>query len=96
MVVEVFIKNIPFDADEDIVSRAVRDALSDAQHGHGVPKVGVVSLPYDRSRQRIRGFGFVTVQTGDLSAEEAITAIFGTKILGRTVHAERFIPRGER
>lgn len=99
MVVDVFLKNIPFSASEEDVVEGVLGALTQASESIGAsmpPKVGVVSLPFDQSRGRIRGFGFVTLETGDLSAEEAVLAIFGSKVLGRTIHAERFIPKGER
>jgi len=80
----IYVGNIPFGATED----DVRDLF--ASHG----KVASVKLVEDRETGRFRGFGFV--EMGDAEALDAIEALDGSSMGGRTLKVNEAKPRAPR
>ena len=96
MTTQLYLKNIPFTSSEADVAEAVLEALRSAPEQKGTPQVGSVSLPINRQRGTICGFGFVSIHTGTLTEDEAVAAVFGTEISGRRLHVDRYVPKERR
>ena len=79
----IYVGNLPFSASDD----EVRDLFG--EYG----SVTEVNLVTDRDTGRPRGFGFVEMEDG---ADEAISAINGTDMGGRTLNVNEARPRTER
>jgi len=82
---KLFVGNLSFNATEN--------DLSDAFAAHGT--VTEATLMMDRSTNRSRGFGFVTMST-DEEAQKAIAALNGTELKGRALTVNVARPREER
>lgn len=78
----IYVGNLNYRASEE----EVRDLF--AEHG----EVSEVALITDRETGRPRGFGFVTMPD-DQQAREAIEAINGAEIGGRTLNVNEARPR---
>ncbi len=79
----IYVGNLPFSASDDEVRGMFEE--------HG--SVTEVNLVTDRDTGRPRGFGFVEMESG---ADEAISAIHGTEMGGRTLNVNEARPRTER
>jgi RNA recognition motif-containing protein len=79
----IYVGNLPFDASDD----EVRDLFSE----YGT--VNSVNLITDRETGRPRGFGFVEMSDG---ADEAIEALNGKDMNGRSLNVNEARPRPER
>ncbi len=78
----IFVGNLPYEVDEQ--------DLNDAFSEYG--SVRQIHLPTDRDTGRMRGFGFVHMET--LTQEqEAITALDGAEWHGRTIKVNTAKPR---
>ena len=82
---KLFVGNLPFDITEN--------DLHDAFAAHGT--VTEANLMMDRTTNRPRGFGFVTMST-DEEAQKAIAALNGTELKGRALTVNVAKPREER
>jgi len=82
---KLFVGNLPFDITEN--------DLQDAFAAHGT--VTEANLMMDRTTNRPRGFGFVTMST-DEEAQKAIAALNGTELKGRALTVNVARPREER
>ena len=80
---KIYVGNLPFSATED----EVRELF--AEYG----TVQSVALITDRDTGRPRGFGFVEMENG---AAEAIEALNGTSMGGRSLNVNEARPRNER
>ena len=80
---KIYLGNLPFSATEE----EVRDLFS--PHG----EVESVSLITDRETGRPRGFGFVEMASG---GEQAISALNGTEMGGRSLNVNEARPREDR
>ncbi len=80
--VKIYVGNISFDTGED----TLRTAFS--EHG-SVDEVAVIT---DRDTGRSRGFAFVTM-SNDTEAQNAITALNGKELDGRTLNVSESRPR---
>ncbi len=84
MIKRIYVGNLPFSATE----QEVRDMFE----AHGpVESVDIIS---DRETGRPRGFGFV--QMDDSAAGDAIAALDGTSMGGRSLRVNEARPRRER
>jgi len=84
MIKRIYVGNLPFSATE----QEVRDMFE----AHGpVESVDIIS---DRETGRPRGFGFVQME--DASAGDAIAALDGTDMGGRSLRVNEARPRRER
>ncbi len=83
MAKKIYVGNLPFNASEE----DIRELFA----GYGT--VESVSLITDRETGRPRGFGFVEMESG---ADEAISALEGTELLGRSLHVNEAKPRTDR
>jgi RNA recognition motif-containing protein len=81
----IFVGNLSFGATEDSL-RALFEA-------HGT--VNRVSIVTDRDSGQSRGFGFVEM-ANDSEGEQAIAAINGRELDGRTLNVNEARPKGER
>ncbi|HCA39756.1 MAG TPA: hypothetical protein DEO92_08780, partial [Phycisphaerales bacterium] len=81
---KIFVGNMSFDTTED----GLRAAF--AAHGN-VEDVAVIT---DRDTGRPRGFGFVTMP--DSAARDAIEALNGTDLDGRTLNVNEARPKADR
>jgi RNA recognition motif-containing protein len=77
---KIYVGNLSYNATED----ELRELFG--QHGN----VGSVSLVMDRETGRPRGFGFVEMEDG---ADEAIAALDGKEVGGRTLKVNEARPR---
>ena len=82
---KLFVGNLPFDITEN--------DLQDAFAAHGT--VTEANLMMDRTTNRPRGFGFVTMSTAE-EAQKAIAALNGTELKGRALTVNVARPREER
>jgi cold-inducible RNA-binding protein len=82
---KLFVGNLSFNTTEN--------DLNDAFAAHGT--VSETNLLMDRTTNRPRGFGFVTMSTDD-EAQKAISALNGTEIDGRAITVSVARPREER
>ncbi len=82
---KIYVGNLSFDTSET----QVRELF--AQHG----EVNDVALITDRETGRPRGFGFVEMPN-DQSAREAITALDGNEVGGRSIKVNEARARAER
>lgn len=82
---KLFVGNLSFNTTEN--------DLQDAFAAHG--SVTEADLVMDRTTNRPRGFGFVTMSTGE-EAQTAITALNGAELDGRSITVNVARPRGER
>ena len=80
---KIYLGNLPFSATEE----EIRELFS--QHG----EVQSVSLITDRETGRPRGFGFVEMASG---GEQAINALNGTQMGGRSLNVNEARPREDR
>lgn len=84
MIKRIYVGNLPFSATE----QEVRDMFE----AHGpVESVDIIS---DRETGRPRGFGFVQME--DAAAGDAIAALDGTSMGGRSLRVNEARPRRER
>lgn len=83
MAKRIYVGNLPFTATEDDV-RELFGAFGE---------VTSVSLINDRETGRPRGFGFVEMEDG---ADEAVQALDGSNLGGRTLKINEARPREER
>ncbi|MDJ0510690.1 MAG: RNA-binding protein [Crocosphaera sp.] len=81
----IYVGNIPF----DVTDTDVRDIFQ--EYGD----VKRVHLPVDRETGRIRGFGFVEMETEDQETA-AIGELDGAEWLGRTLKVNKARPREEK
>jgi len=81
----LFVGNLSFDTTEN--------DLQDAFAAHGT--VSETNLVMDRMTNRPRGFGFVTMSTGE-EAQKAIDALNGKDLGGRALTVNVAKPREER
>jgi RNA recognition motif-containing protein len=81
-VMKIYVGNLSFDTDE----ATLRDTF--AEHG-SVDEVAVIS---DRDTGRPRGFAFVTMSS-DAEAQNAINALNGKELAGRTLKVSESRPR---
>ena len=79
----IYVGNLPYSTNE----QELREAF--AAHG----EVTAVDILMDRDTGRPRGFGFVEMATG---AEEAISALNGSQLGGRSLTVNEARPRTER
>lgn len=84
MIKRIYVGNLPFSATEE----EVRELFE----AHG--PVESVDLISDRETGRPRGFGFV--QMDDAAASDAIAALDGTSMGGRSLRVNEARPRRER
>jgi cold-inducible RNA-binding protein len=82
---KLFVGNLSFNTTEN--------ALNDAFAAHGT--VTETNLMMDRTTNRPRGFGFVTMSTEE-EAQKAIAALNGTELDGRAITVNVARPREER
>merc|ERR1711862_1057538 len=82
--VKLYIGNLDYSTDEN----RLREEFST------FGTVTDVFLPMDRSTNRPRGFGFVTLSTRK-SAEDAISKMDQSQLDGRTIRVNESKPRGE-
>lgn len=82
---KLFVGNLSFNTTEN--------NLQDAFAAHGT--VTEADLVMDRTTNRPRGFAFVTMGTGE-EAQNAITAMNGTELDGRSITVNVARPREER
>ena len=82
---KLFVGNLSFEITEN--------DLQDAFAAHGT--VTEANLMMDRTTNRPRGFGFVTMST-DEEAQKAIAAMNGKELDGRTITVNVARPREER
>ena len=82
---KLFVGNLSFNTTEN--------DLQDAFAAHGT--VTEADLVMDRMTNRPRGFAFVTMGTGE-EAQNAITALNGTELDGRSITVNIAKPREER
>jgi cold-inducible RNA-binding protein len=82
---KLFVGNLSFNTTEN--------NLQDAFAAHGT--VTEADLVMDRATNRPRGFAFVTMGTGE-EAQNAITALNGTELDGRSITVNIAKPREER
>ncbi len=82
---KLFVGNLSFDTTEN--------NLQDAFAAHGT--VTEANLMMDRATNRPRGFAFVTMSTGE-EAQNAIAALNGTQLDGRSITVNIAKPREER
>jgi cold-inducible RNA-binding protein len=82
---KLFVGNLSFDTTEN--------DLQDTFAGHGT--VLETNLLMDRMSGRPRGFGFVTMSTAE-EAQNAINALNGTEVNGRSLTVNVAKPREER
>jgi len=82
---KLFVGNLSFDTTEN--------DLSDAFAAHGT--VTETNLMMDRTTNRPRGFGFVTMSTPE-EAQKAIAALNGAQLGGRALTVNVARPREER
>jgi len=82
---KLFVGNLSFDTTEN--------DLQDAFAAHGT--VTETNLVMDRMTNRPRGFGFVTMSTGE-EAQKAIDALNGKEMGGRALTVNIAKPREER
>lgn len=81
----IYVGNIPFDAtDADV--RSVFQEYGEVKRVH---------LPMDRETGRMRGFGFVEMETEDQETA-AIDELDGAEWLGRTLKVNKAKPREDR
>ncbi len=80
---KIYVGNLPFSTNEEEVSALF------AQHG----TVESVNLITDRYTGRLRGFGFVEMSDG---GDEAIAALDGTELGGRTLKVNQARERTDR
>ncbi len=80
----IYVGNLPFSTDEDEV-RELFESFG---------KVESVHLPTDRETGRMRGFGFVEMESEQ--ADAAISALDGRDHGGRTIRVNEARPREER
>jgi RNA recognition motif-containing protein len=78
----IYVGNLPYTANEDEV-RGLFEPYGDVES---------VRLITDRDTGRPRGFGFVSMEDG---ADEAIAALNGTEMGGRTLTVNEARPRRE-
>lgn len=78
---KIFVGGLSWDTDDN--------SLRTAFEAHG--SVSEAKVILDRDTGRSRGFGFVTMEDG---GEEAITAMDGTSLDGRTIRVNEAQPRG--
>ena len=83
--INIYVGNMPFDTTES----NIHDLFS----AHG--EVDRVSIITDRETGRPRGFGFVEMQD-DNAGRDAIEALNGTEIGGRTLTVNEAKPRAPR
>lgn len=81
----IYIGNLSYDVTVDDLTQAFSEYGSVKQ----------VSLPTDRETGRVRGFGFVDMET-DAEEESAIAALDGAEWMGRTLKVNKAKPREER
>ena len=90
---EIFVKNISFSSTPESLADAISEEL-EAHHDNGQRcRCSIVKLPVDRESGRLRGFAFITLQTGKLSMPETVDALFGLRVDGRPIHVEEIQPR---
>lgn len=82
---KLFVGNLSFEVTEN--------DLNDAFAAHGT--VTEANLMMDRTTNRPRGFGFVTMSTAE-EAQKAIAALNGTELKGRALTVNVARPREER
>jgi cold-inducible RNA-binding protein len=82
---KLFVGNLSFDTTEN--------DLNDAFAAHGT--VTETNLMMDRTTNRPRGFGFVTMSTAE-EAQKAISALNGAQLGGRALTVNIAKPREER
>jgi len=82
---KLFVGNLSFDTTEN--------DLQDAFAAHGT--VTETNLMMDRTTNRSRGFGFVTMSTAE-EAEKAIQALNGSQLSGRALTVNIARPREDR
>ena len=82
---KLFVGNLSFNTTEN--------ALNDAFAAHGT--VTETNLMVDRTTNRPRGFGFVTMST-EAEAQKAIAALNGTQLDGRAITVNVARPREDR
>ena len=82
---KLFVGNLSFEITEN--------DLQDAFAAHGT--VTETNLMMDRTTNRSRGFGFVTMSS-DAEAQKAISALNGTELKGRALTVNVARPREER
>jgi len=82
---KLFVGNLSFEITEN--------DLQDAFAAHGT--VTEANLMMDRTTNRPRGFGFVTMSTAE-EAQKAIAALNGTELKGRALTVNVARPREER
>src|SRR5580692_5031822 len=82
---KLFVGNLSFNTTEN--------DLQDAFAAHGT--VTETNLMMDRTTNRPRGFGFVTMSTAE-EAQKAIAALNGTELDGRSITVNVARPREER
>lgn len=81
----LYVGNLAFHTTEDVIQRAF------AEHG----EVAEVKLVLDRETGRSRGFGFVEMDN-PAEAENAMRALNGTDLRGRTLVVNEAKPREDR
>jgi RNA recognition motif-containing protein len=81
----LYVGNLPYDANQEEVEQLVREAVDAVQRVH---------LPAGPDG-RLRGFGFVTMQTNE-AAQEAVVALRDREFRGRRLTVNIAHPRGER
>ena len=96
MILQLYIKNIPFAADTDSLSEALSSELNAHPDQTKTAKIGSLSLPENRERGGIAGFGFVSILTGSLDEEQTIECLFGLDLDGRKLHVEKYVPKERR
>jgi hypothetical protein len=96
MVTQLYLKNLPFNLEVGNLQTKLDFALNDSPVQTGTAKIGAISLPANREREGISGFGFVSIFTGSLTEDESIEALFGIDIDGRKLHVEKYVAKERR
>lgn len=81
----IYVGNLSYDVTEEDLSNAF------AEYG----TVKKAQIPIDRATGRVRGFGFVEMET-DAQEQAAIDELDGAEWMGRTLKVNKARPREER
>ena len=85
MAIRIYVGNLPYQVTESELAEVFK------RHG----SVARVELPWDDSEGRPRGFGFVEMPSDDEGAQ-AVAALQGHQIAGRTVVVDTAQPRNSK
>jgi RNA recognition motif-containing protein len=83
--VKIYVGNLSFETTDNQLNELF------AKHG----EVTSASVVMDRMTGRSRGFGFVEMRS-DSAAKDALTALAGTELSGRTINVSEAKPRAEK